>query len=157
MLQAASLLILYPQSHWNPGPQTPSPLSPSATGRRVAHFMMSRGRFPPVSHRQAAVAWISTHSPQPWSLRAPLRISWRGHRAEGQRASPWHLAWHAGGTHCLFAPFSQSSPGLPWVPHSHGLQSLWNSRASFPEEPHLCLAHRRHSMNAGGMDPRTDT
>ena len=71
MLQEASLLILYHQSPWNPGPQTPSPLSLSARGRRVAHFMTSRGRSPPVSHHQAVVAWISTHSPQPWSLSTP--------------------------------------------------------------------------------------
>ena len=45
----------------NPGPPTPSLLSLSARGRRVAHFTTSRSCFPPVSHHQSGVAG-SQHS-----------------------------------------------------------------------------------------------
>ena len=44
-----------------------------------------------------------------------------GTQSRRSKGKPVAHAWHAGGTQCLFHPFSQSSPGLPWVPHSHWL------------------------------------
>lgn len=120
--------------------------------QRVAHFMTSRSRFPPVSPHQTGVAW-SQHSqppvlePQFPHLKmdtAPLCISRREHRAEGQRESLWHMpGMQVALNACsiLFLSQAQACPGsptatgskafgIPGPPSQRSLISAWHTEGT---------------------------